>query len=234
MSRFLRFYPKMGSMKTEKLLLLGGAGLLAYTLLKKKDDAPLTGGIVGDLGALGGAAGAYGADFWNFIGGLIKPAGPSDVPGTPNTLSSYATARPGTIPQTPAQLSARWDARNIPNTVVPSDIIQNILKGGNFVNSNNGLFTSIENYMAASTNANIQTQVPVMGAGTTQNAPPTAAQTAYAAQQAGYAAAAKGTPAYQGLYTPAYIASLPKTGIIGGGTAFQSGNGGYNTGIKYF
>jgi hypothetical protein len=250
MSSFLSFNPKMGSMKTENLVLLGVGGFLAYKMIKK------------DIDTLGGQlAGAFQMPSITLpnitLPNITLPNITLPNIELPQTIVVAGT--PAASPQTPANIqpTALTPGAPDPFTGAPPNLLTGMPPGAQWANTWGPGYaydwkTTAQPFAFVSRVPTVSSQpimsrapimsyaqAPVFGAGTTQNAPassPTlsAQPTAYQAQQAKYAAAAIGTPAYQGLYTPAYIATLPKTGTPGGGTAYQSGNGGYNTGIKYF
>lgn len=240
----------MGSVKTENLILLGVGGFLAYKMIQKDINTAVQ-GVESQI-----------SDAFKFPD-LVLPGITLPNITLPNITLPQTVVVAGTSaasPQNPANIqpTALTPGEPDPFTGAKPNLLTGKPAGAQWANTwgpgyaydwentvNMKLSTAptaptVKTLTAKSFNfVNAITQAPVMGAGTTQNAPavaasPTAAQTAYAAQQAGYAAAAIGTYAPAPLYTAAYIATLPKTGTPGGGTAYQSGNGGYNTGIKYF
>lgn len=241
-------------MKTENLIILGVGGYLAYKMIQKDIDTAVQ-GVVGGIG--GAIPQIPNITFPNItLPNITLPN--ITLPQTIVVAGTQAAS-----PSTPANIqpSALAPGAPDPYTGAQPDVFTGMPKGAQWANIwgpgyaydwKNTVDMKLSTAPKAPTAISLMpgggsfkftnaiTQPPVFGAGTAQNAPTAQAvaqsmgPSAYQQQQAAYAAAAKGTPALVPIYTAAYIATLPKTGVIGGGTAFQSGNGGYNTGIKYF
>jgi hypothetical protein len=238
MSSFIKFYSKMGSMKTENLILLGVGGFLAYKMIQKDVNSAVK-DVSSGVSSLIPSITFPSITFPNITFPNIS---------LPQTIVVAGTS--AATPQNPAntQPSALTPGEPDPFTGAKPDILTGMPTGAQWANNWGEGYaynfqTTRDPIMSPAPIMSSYTQAPVFGAGKAQimspapimsaYTPPTG-QTAYQAQQASYAAAAIGTPALVPVYTPAYIATLPATGTPGGGTAYQSGNGGYNTGIKYF
>lgn len=226
----------MGSMKGQDYLILGGAAVAAYLIMKKNLN-PLTqaqaalSNTLGDLQAAlarfmptntaGGTinTGSTGTGPINDISeqinmGLLSSSGQT---AAENNAVARAISEPAAWQsfldwEKTAKQGDVWSGYYGPGPITPTAIIAGILSASSTI-------TSAEAMKIAGTVA------PV-------NATPE--QVNYAAQQASYAAAAIGTPAPVPIYTAAYISTLPTSAETAKGGAYQSGNGGYNTGIKYF
>jgi short-subunit dehydrogenase len=207
-------------MRQRDILILGVAALGAYYFLSKKQTNPLD-NLANAAGAAVSGADAAGtniyvgaqSDFSNLLGNLTSAIAkilPTNTAGGTINMGSVgagAVAPPGQS-YTAAQKAALTAMTNATGTEWQQWVHDNF---ADLQKSNPGIVDPGIPQSQAQINA------------------------AYAAKQAGYAAAAIGTPAPAAIYTAAYIATLPTSAAAAGpGKPYQSGNGGYNTGIKYF
>lgn len=213
----------MGSMDIKDLLLIGGAAAGVYFLTRGNNNTQTSGNVLPNWG--------IGGDIQKIIDAVVPQTNPysstSSTPlGYPQVATGIIDNNGNLVPST----STNW----LPSWGIGGDI-------QNGLNSLNGAYTWASDLLGfgpKTTDPAVSPPASVVMYGTAgNNAQDPIMQNSEAASIASgqtILGTPIGTYSPPPTYTAAYIATLPSSGTIGGGTPFQSGNGGYNTGIKYF